>query len=133
MEYRGFFCYKEYIEKPREALTPEQYKEYAVGLLELGIYGQYAYTDIIVAALLEEKAAMMKATDRRYRHSVFCGKLGGRRQIFTDAELMNAVVNKGICTQQGLANYFGCSLRTIQRRITSKEIRRFYNESHKAE
>lgn len=133
MVYIGFFCYKEYIEKPREVLTPEQYKEYAVGLLELGIYGQYEPTDIIVAAFLEEKAAMMKATDRRYRHSVFCGKLGGRKQIFTDAELMNAVVTKGICTQQGLANYFGCSLRTIQRRITSKEIRRCYNESHKSE
>ena len=133
MTYRGFFCYKEYIEKPREVITPEQYKEYAVGLLELGIYGECETTDMKIFAFLEEKGAMMKATDRRYRHSVFCGKLGGRRQIFTDAELMNAVVNKGICTQQGLAKYFGCSLRTIQRRITSKEIRRCYKESHKAE
>ena len=66
MEYRGFFCYEDYIEKPRKVLTPEQYKEYAVGLLELGIYGQYASTDIIVAVLLEEKATMMKATNRRY-------------------------------------------------------------------
>ena len=131
MTYRGFFCYKEYIEKPREVLTPEQYKEYAVGLLELGIYGECETTDMKIFALLEEYGAMMIATDRRYRHSVFCGKLGGRRQIFTDAELMNAVVNKGICTQQGLAKYFGCSLRTIQRRVTSKEIRRCYNESHK--
>ncbi len=131
IKHRGFFCYKEYIEKPREVLTQEQYKEYAVGLLELGIYGEYEATDMIVNAFLQEKAAMMNATDRRYKHSVFCGRLGGRKQIFTNAELMDAVVKKGICTQQGLANYFGCSLRTIQRRVTSKEIRRCYNESHK--
>ena len=133
MEYNGFFCYKEYIEQPRKVLTREQFKEYAAGLLELGVYGRYDgdTTDLIVLAFLEEKTAMMKATNRRYRHSVLCGELGGRKQVFTDAELTDAIVNKGICTQQGLADYFKCSLRTIQRRKSSKEIQRCYYESHK--
>ena len=41
-----------------------------------------------------------------------------------------AIAKKGFSTQKELAEYFHCSLHTIQRRMNSKEIMEYFNKNH---
>lgn len=133
-DYNGFYCYKDYIDLPKQTLTEEEFKEFAVCLLNYGVYGKYEIQteSATVLALLDAKCAMIDATNRRYQHAIRCGELGGRERLFSDDDLKEAIIEKGLHTQKELAAYFNCSVRTIQRRINGDdEIRRCYSDSRK--
>ena len=129
MNKSGFFCYKNYVIPAKTILNKDQYREYAVALLDLGIYGSSEVEDPLVAALLNQIAPHMNSNDRKYRHFQNCGKKGGRPRIVSRAEIENAVKQQGITTLGGLADHFQCSVRTISRYINKKEIRRFLDET----
>jgi hypothetical protein len=110
----------------KDILSDEQYKDYAVALLELGINKESNVKDPIVRALLTDKIVSMKVTDRRYERCKYNGSLGGRKKCFTKEQLREAVLEHGITTTKELAELFGCSLRTVNRSITNSEIKKMY-------
>ena len=119
----GFVNYTEFLQGIRNVLTEEQYKLYAVGLVELTTFGSTDIVDPIVKAILYDRLVAIEKSNKHYEDCVWYGHLGGRKKCFTEDELYKAV-KSGIYTLKGLADYFGCSVRTVNRYITSKELLR---------
>jgi len=119
----GFFLYPDYVRGLKEILTSEQYQTYIVALVELGLGARIVVKDPIVRALLEDKLVSIRATNRRYKRSKINGAKGGRKKKFTRKQMENAIRSHGITSVKGLSEYIGCSTRTVNRYITSEEIK----------
>lgn len=119
----GFFLYPSYVRGIKEILSLEQYQAYIVALVELGLGSRVAVKDPIVRALLVDKLVAIRATNRRNKRSKINGAKGGRKKQFTRKQMENAVRSHGITSVKGLADYLGCSTRTVNRCITSEEIK----------
>ncbi len=120
----GFFLYPEYVRGIKEILSPEQYQAYIVALVELGLDAPHIVVkDPIVRALLVDKLVAIRATNRRNKRSKINGAKGGRKKQFTRKQMENAARSHGITSVKGLADYLGCSTRTVNRCITSEEIK----------
>ena len=133
MNYPGFFCYEEYGKMGREWLTESEYKDFLYALTEYGWRRPYDISNPKIALLIRQIAVSMNATDRRYKRSIYNGKLGGRERLFTDEKLFDAIERLGTDRQKDLAEYFGCSVRTISRRINSKSYKKYRKERMKNE
>lgn len=118
----GFFFREEFVTGVKDILTPEQYKEYCTALVELGLRREYSVEDPIVRAFLYDKVASMNATDRHYKRCQTYGSWGGRKKIIKKTDLQFAICSLKITTIKGLAEYFGCSTRTVNRYIKSADI-----------
>lgn len=119
----GFVNYTEFLHGLKDVLTEEQYKLYAVGLVELTTFGSTDISDPIVKAILNDRVISIEKSKKHYEDCVWYGHKGGRKRCFTEDELYRAV-SGGIYTLKGLADYFSCSVRTVNRYITSKELLR---------
>ena len=69
-----------------------------------------------IQLLLTDVLPAMGATNLRYRRSISNGRKGGRKRTFSNEELIQAIKEQGLKSQKELAEYFGCSVRTIARR-----------------
>ena len=112
----GFFCYDDYLKAGKELLSPEQYREYLYVITELGCGRECQVDDPDIQLLLTDVLPAMGATNLRYRRSISNGRKGGRKRTFSNEELIRAIKEQGIKSQKELAEYFGCSVRTIARR-----------------
>lgn len=119
----GFFLYPDYVRGIKEILSPEQYQAYITALVELGLGERVQVKDPIVSALLVDKLVSIRATNRRHKRSKINGAKGGRKKKFTKTQIEDAVRNHGVNSVKGLADYLGCSTRTVNRYITIDEIK----------
>lgn len=119
----GFFLYPEYVRGIKEILSPEQYQTYIVALVELGLGARIVIKDPIIRALLVDKLVAIRATNRRYKRRGIDGAKGGRKKKFTREQMENTVRSHGITSVKGLSEKLGCSTRTVNRCITSEEIK----------
>lgn len=120
----GYVNYTEYLEGLKEVLTEEQYKQYAVALIEFTTYGTLAADDPLVYSILLDRVTAIAQTDKHYRECVWYGHLGGRKKCFTVKQMYDVINTKHIYSLKGLAEYFSCSVRTVNRYITSKELKK---------
>ncbi len=120
----GFFVYKEYILNPLKYMSTTQFEKYAAALLLYGICETRIEIDPFSAALLEQVIADIESCNRKYQRAKYNGKKGGRKHVVSTEMIVHAVTECHITTQADLADHFGCSVRTIQRRISKKEIDR---------
>jgi hypothetical protein len=127
----GYVNYTEYLEGLKGVLTEEQYKDYCVGLVEYTTFGIATPKDPIVHAILLDRATAIEKTDNHYKDCIWYGHLGGRKRCFTEEQMYNAIKEKGIYTLKGLADYFKCSVRTINRYISSRELKNLKEIHHR--
>lgn len=132
---RGFFFRPEFAEIGKEVLSEEQYKEYLVALVELGCCWKLNLKDYekdpYICLCLHQVIPSMNATDRRYVLAKRNGKRGGRKRSFTDKELIEAIALHGLTKQKELAEYFGCHVRTIARRVKPSKVAEVYQNRKK--
>lgn len=119
----GFFLYKDYVQGMKSILSPEQYQAYIISLVELGLGERVQVKDPIVSALLVDKLVSIRATNKRHKRSKINGAKGGRKKKFTKKQIEDAVRNHGVNSVKSLADYLGCSTRTVNRYITIDEIK----------
>lgn len=124
----GFVNYTEYLDGVKEILTEEQYKLYAVALIEYTTYGKTEIEDPLVRALLLDRVTAIKQTDEHYIDCVMYGHLGGRKRCFTQKHLYYVIHTMHIFSLKGLADYFSCSVRTVNRYITNKKLKELEKE-----
>lgn len=127
---KGFFLYTDYVETAKKSLSPGQYREYLVALIDLGITGECTVTDSLVGAFLIQRAADINATNRRHKRCVVNGAKGGRPPVVTKYQIINAIVCYQLHTKKELAEHFSCSERTIARKISQEEIEERYKNGY---
>lgn len=124
---KGFFCYEDYLRIAKERLSPEKYLEFLYALTETGCCHKYEGTDPDITLLLSQIIPNMNATDLRYRRSISNGRKGGRKQLFSDEEIIEAISKHSIVEPSKLAEHFRCSVRTIARRLQSEKVKPIYD------
>lgn len=124
---KGFFCYEDYLRMAKECLPPEKYTEFLYALTETGCCHKYEGTDPDITLLLSQIIPNMNATDLRYKRSISNGRKGGRKKLFSDDALIEAITVYDLKTQKELAEHFGCDIRTIARRVKTDKVKEYYD------
>lgn len=125
---KGFFVYNEYIKPAYEVLTPEQFKDFVLGMVLYGINGSYPPINPMAEVFLLQIMPSIDKYDRRYTKAIKGGALGGRKPKVTKDQIQYAIQHQGISSIGELAEYFHCSTRTIFRHITKEEIIQYSKE-----
>ena len=124
--HKGFFFRWEFAEIGKDSLSPEQYQKYLETLVEIACYGSCEVEDPCIRLCLNQVVPSIRAANGRYVRCVKQGSKGGRKRSFSDAELIKAMTELNFCTQKELAEHFGCTVRTIARRVKPSNVAEVY-------
>lgn len=92
----------------------------ARAIIQYGLQGKIENTDPTILSRVEAVCSdLMQSSTARYNAAVKGGGQGGRQREY-DPELIKELRTRGMTYQQ-IADELGCSIRTVQRALDSKE------------
>lgn len=121
---RAFFFYKSYVTDVEGCFTEAQYREYIDAIILYGVTGECEIKDHNILPAFIQRRESIDASLMRYKRAVINGKKGGRKKSITKGEIIEAI-KLGVAYEgdaKDLAQFFGCSERTILRRFNRKEL-----------
>lgn len=129
-EKECFLLRASHVERAKEVLSLEKYREYLDYLVQLGLHGECYVKDPLIRAFLRDVAISINQANKKYAHDKECGKKGGRPKLVTRAKIEAVIEVYGTVSIKDLADFFGVSARTINRYITRQEIIELADEHH---
>lgn len=121
---REFFFYKSYVTDVKDFFTEKQYREYVEAIIYYGVTGSYHIEDASILPAFIQRKASIDASQARYKSSKINGRKGGRPRTITKGEIIEAL-KLGLGYENNIkevADFFGCSERTILRRFNKQEL-----------
>ena len=92
----------------------------ARAIIKFGLYGDCMTPDESIVRRVDAVCSdLMNSTKSRYANAVANGKQGGRPMRF-DPKIIRDLKDKGL-SQQEIADQLGCSLKTVQRALSSED------------
>jgi len=92
-----------------------------------GIRGLYDIEDELAKVAFTGIKPSITASQKRYYKAKRTGRSGGRPERFPK-KLFVMMATRGFCTTEEMADFLGCSLKTVERKINNDEIDRLQLE-----
>lgn len=130
--YNSFWCYKSYVYTAYDLLGQDQRCSLLYAIMRYGtegIRGLYEINDPEVALPFIQIKASIKASQNRYRNAQIDGSKGGRPEKYP-RELFVELAKRGFGSPEEISAYLGCSVRTVERKISRDKIWTIMNAEH---
>lgn len=131
-KYNTFYWYKDYTYNAYSLLGQEQRHSLLHATMRYGtegIKGLYKINDPEVALPFIQIKASIKASQNRLLKAKIDGSKGGRPEKYP-RELFVELAKRGFGSPEEISAYLGCSVRTVERKISSDKIWTIMNAEH---
>ncbi len=119
----AFPFYKRYVsDSIKNALTENQFWNYLEAVIYCGTNGEYHIEDPIVEAVFSQIKASIIASQKRYQRYIWYGEKGGCPEKYSRHDMVEVIRKYGCYNCEDVAHYLGCSLKTVKRKISDREI-----------
>lgn len=130
--YNSFWCYKSYVYTAYDLLGQDQRRSLLYAIMRYGtegIRGLYEINDPEVALPFIQIKASIKASQNRLLKAKIDGSKGGRPEKYP-RELFVELAKRGFGSPEEIASYLGCSVRTVERKISRDKIGTIMDTEH---